>query len=204
VFATTEDVWNEIFQSAGRRYQTPTMQLYTGSTQTACGAGQAAMGPFYCPGDQKVYLDLDFFNELATRFQAAGDFAQAYVVAHEVGHHVQTLLGITSEVTRRRQSVGEEESNALSVRTELQADCFAGVWANYAQRKLNVLDSGDIEEGLRAAAAVGDDRIQKQSQGYVVPESFTHGSAEQRMRWFRVGFDQGSINACDTFGASQL
>ena len=204
VFADTEDVWGEIFRKAGRRYEEPTLVLFTGQTQTACGIGQAAMGPFYCPGDQKVYIDLDFFSELATRFQAAGDFAQAYVIAHEVGHHVQTLLGISSEVQRQRQSVSEEEANALSVRLELQADCFAGVWANYAQNKLDVLEPGDLDEALRAASAVGDDTIQRRARGYVEPDSFTHGSAEQRQRWFRTGFQSGAINACDTFGAGAL
>ena len=204
VFAMTEDVWTEVFRQSGRRYQEPTLVLFTGQTQTACGVGQAAMGPFFCPGDQKVYIDLDFFAELATRFQAAGDFAQAYVIAHEVGHHIQTLLGISAEVQRRRQSVGEAEGNDLSVRQELQADCLAGVWASYAQTELKVLEPGDIDEALRAAAAVGDDTIQKRTRGYAVQESFTHGSAEQRQRWFRTGFQSGAINACDTFAAGAL
>jgi predicted metalloprotease len=204
VLADTEDVWHEIFRGAGRTYQEPSMVLFTNQVQSACGSASSAMGPFYCPGDQKVYIDLTFFNELATRFQAAGDFAQAYVIAHEVGHHVQTLLGISTAVMRQRQGASEEESNALSVRQELQADCFAGVWAAHAQRTKSILEPGDIDEALGAAAAVGDDTIQKRGRGYVVPESFTHGSAEQRQRWFRRGFETGQINACDTFKAGQL
>lgn len=204
VLADTEDVWTEIFRASGETYDQPKMVLFTGQVRSACGAADAAMGPFYCPGDQKVYLDLNFFNELSSRFQAAGDFAQAYVIAHEVGHHVQTLLGISTAVMRERQGASEDEANALSVRQELQADCFAGVWAANAQRSKSILEPGDIDEALRAASAVGDDTIQRRSRGYVVPESFTHGTAEQRQRWFRTGFDTGRINACDTFKARQL
>lgn len=195
VLADTEDVWNQLLQG----YREPGLVLFTGATQTACGTGQAAMGPFYCPGDQKVYIDLDFFNELATRFQAAGDFAQAYVIAHEVGHHVQTLVGLSSRVQQAKAGASEEEANALSVRQELQADCYAGVWAHHAQRTKSILEPGDLEEALRAASAVGDDTIQRRARGTIVPESFTHGSAEQRMRWFKTGFDSGSVNSCDTF-----
>ena len=206
VFAYTEDVWSAIFQSARRSYDPPTLVLYSGATQTACGAGQAAMGPFYCPADQKVYLDLDFFDELATRFQAAGDFAQAYVIAHEVGHHVQTLLGISTRVMQERQGSSEEESNALSVRQELQADCFAGVWAARARTAdgQSIIEAGDIDEALAAAAGVGDDTIQKRSRGYVVPESFTHGTSAQRQKWFKTGYQSGDLNSCDTFGANPL
>jgi len=204
VLADTEDVWHEVFRAAGQDYTEPSMVLFSGQVQSACGSASAAMGPFYCPGDQKVYLDLDFFNELSTRFQAAGDFAQAYVIAHEVGHHVQTLLGISSAVMKERQGASEEEANALSVRQELQADCFAGVWAANAQRTKSILEPGDIDEALRAASAVGDDTIQRRSRGYVVPESFTHGTAEQRQRWFKTGFESGRINSCDTFKAGTL
>jgi predicted metalloprotease len=204
VLADTEDVWTDIFKASGETYAQPKMVLFTGQVRSACGAADAAMGPFYCPGDQKVYLDLNFFNELATRFQAAGDFAQAYVIAHEVGHHVQTLLGISTAIMRERQGASEEEANALSVRQELQADCFAGVWAAHAQRSKSILEPGDIDEALRAASAVGDDTIQRRSRGYVVPESFTHGTAQQRQRWFRAGFDTGQINSCDTFKARNL
>ncbi|MCC6919110.1 MAG: zinc metallopeptidase [Alphaproteobacteria bacterium] len=204
VLADTEDVWHEIFRAAGEDYAEPSMVLFSGQVQSACGAASASMGPFYCPGDRKVYLDLDFFNELSTRFQAAGDFAQAYVIAHEVGHHVQTLLGISSAVMQERQGASEEEANALSVRQELQADCFAGVWAANAQRTKSILEPGDIDEALRAASAVGDDTIQRRSRGYVVPESFTHGTAEQRQRWFKTGFESGRINTCDTFKAGTL
>jgi predicted metalloprotease len=206
VFAFTEDVWTEIFRGAGRTYDPPTLTLFTGATQTACGTGQAAMGPFYCPADQRVYLDLDFFNELATRFQAAGDFAQAYVIAHEVGHHVQTLIGVSTQVARERQGRSEEEANALSVRQELQADCFAGVWAARAKTSKgeSIIEAGDIDEALAAAAGVGDDTIQQRSQGYVVPESFTHGTSAQRQKWFKIGFQSGDMNRCDTFNANPL
>ena len=198
VLKDTEDIWNQIFRERGAEYQEPVLVLFTNATQSACGVGQSAMGPFYCPADRKVYLDLSFFNELDTRFGASGDFAQAYVVAHEVGHHVQTLTGISERVQAARQRAGEREGNQLSVRQELQADCYAGVWGHYAARR-DLLDPGDAEEGLRAAAAIGDDRLQRQSQGRVVPESFTHGSSEQRMMWLRRGLDSGRLEACDTF-----
>lgn len=199
VLGDTETTWHEIFAANNARYQEPKLVLFRGTVASACGHAQAAMGPFYCPGDQKVYIDLSFFQDLSTRYQAPGDFAQAYVIAHEVGHHIQTLMGISSQVHLQKQKVNKAQANALSVKQELQADCFAGVWAHYAQNKRNLLEPGDLEEGLKAAAAVGDDRLQKQSQGYIVPESFTHGSSEQRMRWFHVGFDAGDLNRCDTF-----
>jgi uncharacterized protein len=178
--------------------------LFSGAVQSACGMAQAAMGPFYCPPDQKVYIDLSFFEEMASRFGASGDFAQAYVVAHEVGHHVQKLLGLADKVTQARMQAPEAEANDLSVRMELQADCYAGVWAKSADDSAQILESGDIEEGLNAATAIGDDRLQKRSQGYVVPESFTHGSSEQRVRWFKRGLDTADMNQCDTFNAQSL
>ncbi len=200
VTALTEDTWSQIFQAHGRTYQPPRVTLYSGGHQTGCGFGQAAMGPFYCPADHRVWLDLAFFDELATRFGAPGQFAEAYVIAHEVGHHVQTLLGTTAKVDRARQAVSSRaEANQLSVRIELQADCYAGVWAAVTDQTKRFLDPGDVEEGLRAAAAVGDDTLQRETQGQVVPDSFTHGSSAQRMRWFRAGFDQGRMEACDTF-----
>ena len=202
VLADTEDVWTELFRAGGQTYRAPGMVIYSGATQSACGTGQSAMGPFYCPGDQKVYIDLEFFDELGTRFGAAGDFAQAYVIAHEVGHHVQTITGISSRVAQARSGASAEEANALSVRQELQADCYAGVWAHHAQRMKAILEPGDIEEALRAASAVGDDTIQRRSRGTVVPESFTHGSAEQRQRWFKIGFETGSVARCDTFSVA--
>ena len=201
VLADTEDVWNGLFERAGERYAEPKLVLFRGQVQSACGFASAASGPFYCPGDQKVYLDLSFFDELKRRFNAPGDFAQAYVVAHEVGHHVQRLLGTTDKVHRMKGRVSEEEYNALSVRLELQADFFAGVWAHHAQRQFDMLESGDIEEALRAASAIGDDAIQKRSRGYVVPESFTHGTSAQRVKWFRRGFETGDLSQGDTFGA---
>ncbi|WP_287365752.1 neutral zinc metallopeptidase [Thauera sp.] len=204
VLADTEDTWGPIFQSGGRNYQEPKLVLYTGATRSACGVGQAQMGPFYCPADGKVYLDLSFFDDLHRRFGAPGDFAQAYVIAHEVGHHVQNLLGISDKVQQARQRLSEREANLLSVRLELQADCLAGVWAHHADRTRQVLEQGDVEEALRAASAIGDDRIQKQAQGYAVPDSFTHGSAAQRVRWFRVGLEQGDLRACDTFSVAAL
>lgn len=204
VLADTEDTWNAIFRAAGQQYREPVLVLYTGATRSSCGVGQAQMGPFYCPADYKLYLDLSFFDELQSRFRAPGDFAQAYVIAHEVGHHVQNLLGISGKVQQARQRVSEAEGNQLSVRLELQADCLAGVWANHADRSRQILESGDIEEGLGAASAIGDDRIQKQTQGYVVPDSFTHGSAAQRVRWFRIGLEGGDLAACDTFRAGAL
>lgn len=204
VLADTEDTWKAIFRAGGQQYREPVLVLYTGATRSACGVGQAQMGPFYCPADEKLYLDLSFFDELHHRFRAPGDFAQAYVIAHEVGHHVQNLLGISSKVQQQRQRVSEAAGNQLSVRLELQADCLAGVWANHANRSRQILESGDIEEGLAAASAIGDDRIQKQTQGYAVPDSFTHGSAAQRVRWFRAGLESGDLRGCDTFSASAL
>ncbi len=204
VLADTEETWKTIFAAGGQRYVEPTLVLFTGATRTACGVGQAAMGPFYCPADQKVYIDLAFYDDLRSRFRAPGDFAQAYVIAHEVGHHVQNLLGISDKVQSMRQRVSEAEGNQLSVRLELQADCFSGVWANHADRARQVLESGDIEEGLGAAAAIGDDRLQKQTQGYAVPDSFTHGSSEQRVRWFKRGLASGSVKDCDSFATRKL
>ena len=202
VLADTETTWDQVFRDAGGRYEPPTLVLFSQATQTACGLGESAMGPFYCPGDRKVYLDLSFFRDLDQRFGAPGDFAQAYVIAHEVGHHIQTLTGISAQVSQQRQRSSEAEGNALSVRQELQADCYAGVWGNYAAQK-DLLEPGDAEEGLAAAAAIGDDRLQRQAQGRVVPESFTHGSSEQRVSWLRRGLQAGSMDACDTFGASR-
>ena len=204
VLGETEDTWQQIFRQNGKQYVEPTLVLFTGSTRTACGVGQAAMGPFYCPGDQKVYIDLAFYQELKTRFKAPGDFAQAYVIAHEVGHHVQNLLGISDKVQAARQRAGEREANNLSVRLELQADCLAGVWAKNADAARGILEAGDVEEALRAATAIGDDTLQKQAQGYAVPDSFTHGSADQRMRWFRRGMESGQLAACNTFQAKGL
>jgi len=204
VLADTEDTWNALFRAGGKQYREPKLVLYTGGTQTACGTGQAAMGPFYCPGDERVYLDLDFYRDLQARFAAPGDFAQAYVIAHEIGHHVQHQLGIAEKVQASKQRVSEREANQLQVRMELQADCFAGIWAHHANRSRGILEQGDVEEALRAASAIGDDTLQKQAQGYVVPESFTHGSAEQRMRWFKRGLDSGEMKACDSFGARTL
>jgi predicted metalloprotease len=204
VLADTEDTWNELFRQLDGRYSEPTLVIYSGMTRSACGLGQAAMGPFYCPEDQKLYVDLSFYDELRSRYGAPGDFAQAYVIAHEVGHHVQNLLGISDQVQAAQQRVGKAAANELSVRLELQADCFAGVWANRADRSRDILEAGDAEEALRAAAAIGDDRLQRQAQGYVVPDSFTHGSSEQRARWFRLGLEHGDLNVCDTFGTERL
>ena len=204
VMADTEDVWNEIFAAQGRRYQEPTLVLFSGQTSSACGLGQAAMGPFYCPADQKAYIDLSFYDQMRTRFRAPGDFAQAYVIAHEVGHHVQNLLGISGQVHQMKQRVSRAEANALSVRLELQADCLAGVWANRADKARNLLEAGDVEEALNAASAIGDDTLQRQSGGTVVPESFTHGTSEQRQRWFRVGLSSGDPDRCDTFSVDRL
>jgi len=206
VLGNTERTWEHIFESdLNRRYAPPTLVMFTGATPTACGTGQSAMGPFYCPADQKVYIDLSFYNELRQRFGAGGDFAQAYVIAHEVGHHVQNLLGVSNKVDAARRRMSEAQANQLSVRMELQADCLAGVWAATAG-KLNqqLIEPGDIEQGLKAAAAIGDDRLQKQSQGYVVPEAFTHGTSEQRVRWLRQGLTTGDIRKCDTFAQRQL
>jgi predicted metalloprotease len=204
VLADTEDTWHALFEQAGRSYQEPRLVLYRGAVNSACGLGQAAMGPFYCPADQKVYLDLGFFDDLARRHGAPGDFAQAYVIAHEVGHHVQTLLGTSAKVQQARRSVDEAAANRLSVRQELQADCFAGIWGHHAQRSRQLLERGDIEEGLAAASAIGDDRLQRQARGTVSPESFTHGSSAQRVRWFRAGLEKGTLSACDTFEVTQL
>jgi len=202
VLADTEDTWNELFRAQGSEYREPTLVLFDGIVQSACGTAQSAVGPFYCPLDEQVYLDLSFFRELDERFDAPGDFAQAYVIAHEVGHHVQTITGVSERVQRARQSASPEAANALSVLQELQADCYAGVWAHHGQKSRNILEAGDIEEGLQAAAAIGDDRLQKQSQGYVVPESFTHGSSAHRVQWFRTGFESGDVSRCDTFAQS--
>lgn len=198
VLAETEDTWNGIFQSAGERYEEPKMVLFSGSVKSACGFASAASGPFYCPGDRKVYLDMSFFDELANKFDAAGDFAQAYVVAHEVGHHVQNLTGVLPRFNQQRQRMSEVEANQMSIRVELQADCYAGIWGKYTQQK-GLLESGDLEEALNAATQIGDDTLQKRMQGYVVPESFNHGTSDQRRRWFKRGFDTGRVDACDTF-----
>jgi uncharacterized protein len=198
VLKSTEDVWSRVFSERGARYEPPVLVLFSDATQSACGVGQSAMGPFYCPRDRKVYLDLSFFQELADRFGAPGDFARAYVVAHEVGHHVQTLTGLSDQVAAAREQEGRAGSNALSVRQELQADCYAGVWGHYAARD-NLLEPGDAEEGLRAAAAIGDDRLQRESQGRVAPESFTHGSSAQRVEWLKRGLESGRLESCDTF-----
>jgi predicted metalloprotease len=203
VLASTEDVWRDVFAQGGRRYEEPTLVLFSGATQSACGFAQAAVGPFYCPADQKLYIDLRFLADMQDRLGARGDFAMAYVVAHEVGHHVQNLIGILPRVDRVRRQVSEGESNALSVRLELQADCFAGVWARRTEEARPMLERGDIEEGLNAAAAVGDDRLQRASRGMVVPESFTHGSSRQRVTWFRRGLESGETRACDTFADGQ-
>ncbi len=204
VLADTEDTWGELFHSSGGQYQEPKLVLFSGATATACGTGQSAMGPFYCPGDQKVYLDLSFFKEMQNRLQASGDFAQAYVIAHEVGHHVQNLLGTAERVARQQRSIGQADANRLSVKMELQADCFAGIWAFHANRSRQILEPGDIEEALNAASAIGDDRLQKKAQGYVVPDAFTHGTSAQRVRWFKRGIESGNPQQCDTFSAAAL
>jgi len=201
VLGETERVWDAQFARAGRQYEKPTLVLFSGATHSGCGTAQAQVGPFYCPNDRRVYIDLDFMSQMLGQLGAKGDFAAAYVIAHEVGHHVQNLLGILPQFDRMRQQVSEAQGNALTVRLELQADCFAGVWANNAQRARNILEAGDLEEALNAAAAVGDDHIQRQQQGYVRPETFTHGSSQQRMTWFKRGFDSGNVQACDTFAA---
>ena len=201
VLRDTEIVWGQAFQASGGSYQEPKLVLFRGATRSACGLGESAMGPFYCPGDAKVYLDLEFFDTLARRMGAPGDFAQAYVVAHEVGHHVQNLIGVTGKVDAMRGRVSTAQMNAMSVRVELQADCLAGVWTHHSQKGKGWLDQGDIEEALNAASQIGDDTLQRKSQGTVVPESFTHGTAEQRMTWFRRGLDSGSVKACNTFDA---
>src|SRR5262245_17049135 len=203
VLADTEDTWHEQFRGFGSSYEEPKLVLFSGAVDSGCGFAQSAMGPFYCPRDHKVYLDLSFFQELADRFGAPGDFAGAYVIAHEVGHHVQNLMGVMDKVESARGG-SESGADSLSVRLELQADCLAGVWARNADRARQILEQGDIEEAVQAAAAVGDDRLQRESQGYAVPDSFTHGTSEQRVRWFKRGFDGGSVDRCDTFGASQI
>jgi uncharacterized protein len=204
VLGDTEVTWQGIFAQRGLNYRAPTLVFFSGSTSTSCGQGQAAMGPFYCPADENVYIDLSFYGELQQRFGAPGDFAQAYVIAHEVGHHIQTVLGTSEEVQRAGQRLSQEERNQLSVRQELQADCYAGVWGFYANRDRQILEPGDLQEALVAATAIGDDTLQRQMQGRVVPESFTHGSAEQRKKWLSVGLQQGNIDACDTFAARSL
>ncbi len=204
VLKSTEDTWATIFTASGGRYSPPKLVLFTGSYPTACGMGQAAAGPFYCPGDRKVYIDLHFYQLMRDRFHVTADFAQAYVIAHEVGHHVQKLLGITDQLESKRSRASQATANALSVRLELQADCFAGVWANRTEQSKHFLDPGDIEGALNAAAAIGDDTLQRQSRGAVVPESFTHGSSAQRTRWLRRGLDTGDVKQCDTFSAQQL
>lgn len=204
VLGDTEETWHALFRKMGKTYTEPKLVLFTGAVNSACGFAQAAVGPFYCPGDHKVYIDLSFYRDLKERFQAPGDFAQAYVIAHEVGHHVQTLLGISEKIQAARGRLDEGQFNKLLVRQELQADCLAGVWAHHADRVRRVLEQGDIEEALGAAASIGDDRIQKQTRGYVTPDSFTHGSSEQRVRWFRRGIESGDPVACDTFRAGSL
>jgi uncharacterized protein len=204
ILADTEDTWTELFRQMGRQYQPPHLVLFSGAIQSACGFAEAAVGPFYCPGDRKVYIDLSFYRALRDKIGAPGDFAQAYVIAHEVGHHVQNLLGIAARIQEAQGKRSRTEANALQVRMELQADCLAGVWANNAQRARQILESGDIEEGLNAAAAIGDDRLQRQAQGRVVPESFTHGSSAQRVRWFKRGIETGDPGQCDTFAAAKL
>jgi predicted metalloprotease len=199
VLADTEDVWAELFRQQGRTYRDPTLVLFRGAVESACGFQQSAVGPFYCPGDQKVYIDLSFYEDMKKQLNAPGDFAQAYVIAHEVGHHVQNLLGISDKVHAVRGRTSEEESNQMSVRLELQADFFAGVWAHHAQKNWKILEAGDMEEALNAASAIGDDRLQRQSRGHVVPESFTHGTSQQRVRWFRKGFETGDMSAGNTF-----
>lgn len=199
VLASTEDVWNQLFQQEGSQYQPPRLVLFRGNTQSGCGFASSATGPFYCPADRKVYIDLSFYDDLHNKLNAPGDFAMAYVIAHEVGHHIQNLLGISDKVQQQRGQVSEAEYNKLSVRLELQADYFAGLWAHYAQKEKDFLEEGDIEEALNAANAIGDDRLQKQSQGHVVPDAFTHGTSEQRVRWFKKGFQSGSLNGADTF-----
>ena len=204
VLGDTEDVWKAVFTKGGAQYTEPKLVLFRGATPTACGTGQSAMGPFYCPGDQKVYLDLGFYETLKNKLGAPGDFALAYVIAHEVGHHVQNLLGITAKMEQMRGKVSQVEYNGLSVRLELQADCFAGVWAHHAQNSRQILQNGDVEEAMNAAAKIGDDALQKGAGGRIVPESFTHGTSAQRTRWFNLGLQNGSVKGCDTFSARQL
>ena len=204
VLKDTEDVWGALFGEAGRAYEPPTVVLFSGGVQSGCGVAGSSTGPFYCPADGKVYIDLGFYDELRDRFGAPGDFAQAYVIAHEIGHHVQNLLGVTERVAALRARLPEREANALSVRVELQADFYAGVWAHHAQRTKDILEAGDVEEALNAASAIGDDRLQRRSTGTVTPDSFTHGTSEQRVRWFRRGFETGDLSRGDTFSADRL
>lgn len=205
VLGSTEDTWGKIFQNSGHRYPAPKLELFRGRTTTACGAGQAAMGPFYCPADKKVYIDLSFYDEMKNKFNAPGDFAQAYVIAHEVGHHIQNVMGTSDKVQQAKRSArSKAEANQYSVRLELQADCYAGVWANHADGANRILEAGDVEEAMRAAAAIGDDALQKRAQGYAVPDSFTHGTSKQRMRWFRQGLNTGDVNQCDTFNVANV
>ena len=204
VLGSTEETWDQVFREGKSQYQAPKLVLFSDATPTACGTGQSAMGPFYCPGDQKVYIDLSFYRDLKERFKAPGEFAQAYVIAHEVGHHVQNLLGISDKVHQAQQGASRTKANGLSIRLELQADCFAGVWGNRADAAKQIIEPGEIQQALNAASAIGDDRLQQQSQGRIVPESFTHGSSEQRMRWFKRGMDTGDLRQCDTFKAASL
>jgi predicted metalloprotease len=204
VLADTEDTWSEIFRASGASYAQPTLVLFSGQTPTACGTGQAASGPFYCPGDQNIYIDLRFYQLMRQRFKVSGEFAQAYVIAHEVGHHVQNVMGIMGKVDQVRRRAPEAQANALSVRLELQADCFAGIWAHHANRARSILEAGDIEAALNAASAIGDDALQRQAQGHVVPDSFTHGSSAQRVRWFKRGIENGKVSTCNTFDARTL
>lgn len=204
VLADTEDTWTDLFRSQGSNYVNPHLVLFSGRTPTACGTGLSATGPFYCPGDQKIYIDLNFYRLMQQRFHVSGEFAQAYVIAHEVGHHVQHLMGISDKVDSARRRMSEAQANAMSVRLELQADCFAGVWAYHADRARQILEQGDVETALNAASAIGDDALQRQSQGEVVPDSFTHGTSAQRVRWFKRGIESGQVSACNTFAARQL
>jgi uncharacterized protein len=204
VLADTEDTWTPIFRQAGEQYAQPKLVLFSGQTPTACGTGQSAAGPFYCPGDRKVYIDLSFYRLMQERFQVSGEFAQAYVIAHEVGHHVQNLMGVMNKVRSAQRNMSEAQANALSVRVELQADCFAGVWAHHANAARSILEAGDVEAALNAASAIGDDALQRQSQGEIIPDSFTHGTSAQRVRWFRRGIESGQVDACNTFEAKAL
>ena len=204
VLGSTERVWGQVFEKMGRQYQKPRLVLFSDYVQSGCGSAQSAMGPFYCPLDQKVYIDLSFYQDMKSKLGAPGDFAQAYVIAHEVGHHIQNLFGIAEKVSNARTGISEQEGNALSVRMELQADCLSGIWAREAHATTKILEQGDIEEGLNAAAAIGDDRLQRRGQGYVVPDAFTHGSSEQRVRWFKKGLEATDVRDCDTFRANQL
>ena len=204
VLADTEDTWSALFSASGQEYVKPKLKVFSDSTETACGTGQTATGPFYCPGDQKIYIDLSFYRLMQQRFHVSGEFAQAYVIAHEVGHHVQHLMGISDKVDNARRSASKTQANALSVKLELQADCFAGVWAFHANRARAILEQGDVETALKAANAIGDDALQRQAQGHVVPDSFTHGTSEQRVRWFKTGLEKGQVDLCNTFEARQL